>query len=50
MEEILYYEGSEALAHVAKRSCGCYIPGRVQSQFGWGFGQPEIVGGRGGWN
>jgi len=33
------------LEHVAQRSCGCPIPGGVQGQAGWGFGQPGLVGG-----
>jgi len=45
-EEILYSEGSEALAQAAQRSCGCPIPGGVQGQLGMGPGQPELVGGR----
>ena len=35
----------EALAQAAQRSCGCPIPGGVQGQAGWGFGQPGLVGG-----
>jgi len=35
----------EALAQVAQRSCGCPIPGSVQSQAGWGFEQPGLVEG-----
>jgi len=27
------------------QSCGCPIPGGVQDQVGWGFGQPGLVGG-----
>ena len=34
-------------------TCGCPIPGGIQSQVGWGPGQPELVGGNqltaGGW-
>ena len=41
-EEILC---GEALAQVAQRSCGCPLPGRVQGQVGWGFGQPGLVEG-----
>ena len=44
-EEILPCEGDEALAQVAQRSCGCPLPGRVQGQVGWGFGQPGLVEG-----
>jgi len=29
----------------AQRSCGCTITGEVQSQVGWGPGQPDLVGG-----
>jgi len=42
--EILWYEGGEALAQVAQRSYGCPLPGSVQGQVGWGFEQPELVG------
>ena len=45
-EEILYSEGSEALAQAAQRSCGCPIPVGVQGQLGMGPGQSELVGGR----
>ncbi|KAK4832523.1 hypothetical protein QYF61_023855 [Mycteria americana] len=31
-EEILHYEGGEALEQVAQRNCGCPIPGSVQDQ------------------
>ena len=44
-EEILPCEGGEALAQAAQRSCGCPLPGRVQGQVGWGFGQPGLVEG-----
>ena len=45
-EEILPCEGGEALAQVAQRSCGCpWLPGSVQGQVGWGFGQPGLVEG-----
>jgi len=44
-EEILYYEGSEALAQAAQRSCGCPLPRSVQGQVGWGFEQPGLVKG-----
>jgi len=44
-EEILHYEGGEALARVAHRSCGCPLPGSVQDQAGWGFEQPGLVEG-----
>ena len=44
-EEVLRYEGGEALAQVAQRGCGCPIPGSVQGQVGWGFEQPGLVEG-----
>lgn len=28
---------------VTQRNCGCSIIGSVQSQVGWGFGQPDLV-------
>ncbi|GAB0186321.1 hypothetical protein GRJ2_001097400 [Grus japonensis] len=45
----------EVLEQVAQKGCGCPIPGSVQGQVGWGFGQPGLVEGvsahgRGGWN
>ncbi|GAB0193696.1 hypothetical protein GRJ2_001834900 [Grus japonensis] len=43
--DILYDEGGEALEQVAQRGCGCPIPGSVQGQVGWGFGQPGLVAG-----
>lgn len=30
---------------VARRSCVCPMCGGVQSQVGWGPGQPDLVGG-----
>jgi len=42
-EEILYYEGGEALEQVAQRSCVCPLPGSVQGQAGCGFEQPGLV-------
>ncbi|KAK4831240.1 hypothetical protein QYF61_016472, partial [Mycteria americana] len=42
-EEILDYEGGEALEQVTQRSCDCPIPGSVQGQVGWGFEQPGLV-------
>ena len=45
VEEILYCEGGETLEQVAQRSCGCPIPGSVQSQVGWGFEQPDLAEG-----
>jgi len=44
-EEILHYEGGEALEQVDQRSCGCPLPGSVHSQAGWGFEQPGVVEG-----
>jgi len=44
-KEILCCEGSEALAQVAQRSCGCPLPGSVQVQVGRGFEQPALVEG-----
>jgi len=44
-KEILHYEGDEALAQVAQRSCGCPLPGSVQGQVAWGFEQPGLVEG-----
>ena len=44
-EEVLHCEGGEALAQVARRGCGCPIPGSVQGQAGWGFEQPGLVEG-----
>lgn len=37
----LYSEEGEVQA--AQRSCGCPNPGVVQSQVGWGPGQPGLV-------
>ena len=33
------------MAHAARRSCGCPLPGSVQGQAGWGFEQPGLVEG-----
>jgi len=44
-KEILSYEGGEALAQVAQRSCGCPLPGSVQGKLGWVFEQPGLVEG-----
>jgi len=38
-------KSGEALAQVAQRGCGCPLPGSVQGQAGWGFGQPALVEG-----
>ncbi|GAB0185147.1 zinc finger protein 501 [Grus japonensis] len=44
--EILPCEGAEALAQGAQRSCGCaWLPGSVQGQVGWGFGQAGLAEG-----
>ena len=42
-KQILYSEGGEALAKVARRVCGCPVPGSVQGQAGWDFEQPGLV-------
>ncbi|GAB0203512.1 hypothetical protein GRJ2_002816800 [Grus japonensis] len=44
-EEIFHCEGGETLEQVAQRSCGGPIPGSVQGQVGWGFGQSGLVEG-----
>ena len=41
----LHYEGGEALEQIARRGCGCPLPGSVQGQAGWGFEQPDLVEG-----
>jgi len=33
------------LTQTAQRSCGCLIPGDIQSQVGWSPGQSDLVGG-----
>ena len=38
-----YYESSVVLNQTAQRGCGCPIPEDVQSQVGWGPGQPGLV-------
>jgi len=38
-------EGGEALAQVARRSCGCPMIGSVQGQVGRGFEHPGMVEG-----
>lgn len=40
--EILYAEGSEALAQVAPRGCKCSIPKGIQVQAGQDPGQPDF--------
>ena len=44
-EGIVPWEGGQALAQGAQRSCGCpWIPGSVQGQVGhWGLQQPGTV-------
>lgn len=42
MEKILHHDSDEALEQAAKRSCEYPIPGTVQGQRGWGFGQPGL--------
>jgi len=37
MKKVFYNEGSEALAQVAQRSCGCTLSASVQAQVGWGL-------------
>lgn len=54
MEKNLHHDSDEALEQAAKRSCEYPIPGTVQGQRGWGFGQPGLakgapVLGMGGW-
>jgi len=39
---ILHHEGDEALAQIARRRCGCPLPGGVQSQVGWSSEQPGL--------
>ena len=43
--EIVHSEGGEALAQISQRSCGCPLPGRVQSRAGWGYDQAALVEG-----
>ncbi|GAB0180752.1 hypothetical protein GRJ2_000540500 [Grus japonensis] len=40
-----FTEGGEALEQAAQRGCGCPIPGSVQGQVGWVFGQRGLVEG-----
>ena len=35
-EKVFYSKGREALAHVAQRGGGCFIPGDTQGQAGQG--------------
>ena len=44
-KETRYSEGGEVLAQVARRSCGCPLPGSVQVQVGQGIEQPGLVEG-----
>ena len=41
---ILDSESGEAQKQIAQRSCGCLIPGGIQGQAEWDFGQPDLVG------
>ena len=54
LRSFILLRGWYALAQAAQRSCGCPIPGGIQGQVGWGFGQPDLLGGspahEGGWN
>jgi len=36
---------SKVLEQVAKRSCGCPLPGSVQGRVGWSSEQPGLVEG-----
>lgn len=36
-------DSGETLEQAAQRSCGCFITGSVQSQYGWGFKQPDLL-------
>ena len=42
-----FTQSGDALEQVAQGSCGCPIPGGIQSQAGCGSGQPGLV--VGGW-
>ena len=44
-KEILYAEHGEALEQVAQRSCGLPLPVNIPGEAGWGFEQPDLVGG-----
>ena len=50
----LYWEGGEAVAQAAQRSCECPIPGGAQGQVGWTLGSMSWWGAAlpmaGGWN
>lgn len=35
---------ARAWHRLPRKSCGCPIPGSVQGQAGWGFGQPVLAG------
>ena len=41
--EILYRESGEVLEQAAQRGCGCFIPGGVKDQVGWGPEQPSLI-------
>lgn len=38
-------QGTNALAQIAQRSCGCPTPGGTRGQEGWGRGKPELAEG-----
>jgi len=40
---MFFHNEGEILAQISQRSCGCPLPGGVQGQVGWGFGQPGLV-------
>lgn len=53
--KILHCEGDEALERVAQGSCGLFIPGSVQAQLAWSFGELNLIrgvpaNGSWGWN
>ena len=41
--EVVYYESGKVLQQATQRGCRCPIPGGIQSQVGWGPGQPGLV-------
>ena len=41
--EIFQWQCGEVLAQASQRSCGCFIPGGVQGQVGWGPGHPDLL-------
>ena len=42
-KEILCRECNEVLEQAAQSGCGCFVPGGVQNEGGWGPGQPGLV-------